>query len=1012
VARAQSTTAICGAVIDRESTSINHADAYVDYLFATGITDDPRWIPTPLRRIYDPRCVLMATASQVPRPPALLEREDELAAIQALVATARERAGRLLVVEGHAGIGKTRLLGEARGAAEMAGLAVLAARGGELEQDFAFGVVRQLFEPLLARAPREERAELMAGAASLAVPLFDDVQLASRREPAGDTSFAMLHGLYWLAANVALRHPTLITVDDLHWADAPSLRWVAYLARRLEGLPLVVAVAARPHEQSREPDLLTDVLADPLAVVLRPGPLRSAGVTALAREAFLHEPDPGFAAACERATGGNPLFLRALLETLVREGVEPTAENASRALATGPEPIARSVFLRLARLPAGASAVARAAAVLGDGVELHRVAALADLDAEAAAEAATSLVRSAILRWEDPVEFIHPIVRAAVYGAIDAKERTRRHRRAGEILLDAGAPVEHAAAHLVRTLPGGDEFVGATLRRAAEHSLAQGAPQAAHAYLRRALAEPPNEDERAELYRLLGIAGLHVNAFEAAQHLGKAFELTDDPVRRGETALLYFGALEYVDRFDLAADVLLRAIDDVDGHDQELRRLLEAVLIECTFWQPELRELGLERIAAAGEETLGDGLGAAALQGALAWHEMCVGTARKRAIAFAERALESGELLRRGLTAGLTATFTLMAADELAEATRIYDEALAEKRRRGDLVHIVPLLLLRSLAALWRGDILGAEEDLRAPEIGLAADVSTTSLYRVGFLVEALVERGKLDEARRTLDAVRSEEQVHAGYRPFYLYARARVLLAAGDVEEALAGFRAVGEFMEGIGIANPAYVPWRSQAALALRLLGREGEAVELAEAELELAHRWGAPRPIGIALRALGLVRSREGEELLREAVEVLAESPARLEHGRALVDLGAALRRGNQRAEARGLVRQGLDLAYRAGATALMQRAQEELAAMGARSRTVLLTGVEALTASERRAARMAAAGMSNKEIAQALFVTVKAVEVHLSSAYRKLGIGSRRDLPGVLASHASDAAVQIG
>jgi predicted ATPase len=191
----------------------------------------------------------MATAAALPPEPALLEREAEIATIQELLAGARGGTGRLLVVEGGAGMGKTRLVGVALAAAQAAGLEVLAARAGELEQEFAFGVVRQLFEPLLARASVEQRAELTGGAAELALPLFQKPYVAAGQD-AADTSFATLHGLYWLAANLALRRPVLLAVDDLHWADVASLRWIAYLARRLEGLPLLLVVAARPPEQS------------------------------------------------------------------------------------------------------------------------------------------------------------------------------------------------------------------------------------------------------------------------------------------------------------------------------------------------------------------------------------------------------------------------------------------------------------------------------------------------------------------------------------------------------------------------------------------------------------------------------------------------------------------------------------------------------------------------------------------------------------------------------------------
>jgi DNA-binding CsgD family transcriptional regulator len=207
--------------------------------------------------------------------------------------------------------------------------------------------------------------------------------------------------------------------------------------------------------------------------------------------------------------------------------------------------------------------------------------------------------------------------------------------------------------------------------------------------------------------------------------------------------------------------------------------------------------------------------------------------------------------------------------------------------------------------------------------------------------------------------------------------------------------------------------MPWRGWAAEGLRRLDRNDEARALAEEELALARRWGAPHAIGASLRVLGLVEGNEsGMGLLREAVEVLAGSEARLEHARALVDLGAALRRANQRAEGRERLREGVDLARAVGAFGLVARANEEIAATGARPRRVLQTGLDALTASERRVAQLAAEGMSNKEIAQTLFVTIKTVEVHLSHAYRKLEINSRAQLDTALLTPAPSPAPASG
>src|SRR5438034_3150446 len=199
---------------------------------------------------------------QTTAPVLLLEREAELAVLEAMLGAAQSGDGRLVVVEGSAGIGKTRLLGEARALAVAAEFEVLTARGGELEGQFAFGIVRQLFEAPLAAATEDERNELLSGAAGLSASLFTSAPTNSSGDGA-ESSFAMLHGLYWLAANFASRKPTLLVVDDLHWADEPSLRWLAYLAHRLEGLPIFLLAGTRPPEQANVPALVTDVLSDP-----------------------------------------------------------------------------------------------------------------------------------------------------------------------------------------------------------------------------------------------------------------------------------------------------------------------------------------------------------------------------------------------------------------------------------------------------------------------------------------------------------------------------------------------------------------------------------------------------------------------------------------------------------------------------------------------------------------------------------------------------------------------------
>jgi DNA-binding CsgD family transcriptional regulator/tetratricopeptide (TPR) repeat protein len=928
----------------------------------------------------------------------LLERDVELAAVETLV----DAGGRLLVIEGPPGIGKTALMAAAKARGQAAGSQVLGARGSELERSFSYGVVRQLFEPFLASLPEEERAELLSGAAELAAPLFDPAQFSA--EPAADSSLATLHGLYWLTANAAGRRPLLLALDDLHWCDLPSLRWLAYVLPRMEGLELTLLVGLRPAEPGVDAALMGQIVSDPLATVIRPAPLSTEATTRLLRETLSPGAEDAFSAACREETGGNPLLLRELVYAIAAEGLAPTDANVPRLRELEARVGSRAVTRRLSGLPPEATALARAVAILGDEADPRQAAALAGLDEQAASDAVGALARVDVLRADAPLGYVHPLIRAAVYDELTTLERDRGHAAAARLLAEAGAEPERVAAHLLRSPPAGDAQVVATLRDAARRAGSRGASESAVAYLRRALAEPPPAPERAKLLLELGSAEARVSGGAAVEHLRAAHALAENPIRRAETALILGRQLFLLGDEDSDA-VLIKGLAELDGADPELERLLQAGLITNGLFAPSHHEEAvqvLERIrGGSGDGSVGEKL----LISLLAYHDARAGRPAAEVVPVARRALADGALVSGNLFgAAFVPPCTVLAMADLDEVLVSYEDALAEAHRRGSTLALGAVKVFRAQTLLWRGDLGEAEaetrEALAAGEVWGAT--ARFARHATAFLADSLMEQGRLDEAAAALADAGAGESVPDSARLLFLSdSAARLRLLRGDLAGGLEEMLDAGRRFEAVRSRNPAFIAWRSPAGLALLQLDRRDEAGGLLEEELELARTWGAPRALGGALRAAGLIEGGErGLDLLEEAVEVVSESPARLEHAKARTELGAALRRANRRAAAREQLRQGLELATICGAASLAGRAESELLATGARPRRIALSGVASLTPSERRVAEMAAEGPTNREIAQALFVTQRTVEVHLTSIYRKLAISSRSQLAAAL------------
>ncbi|MDP9116275.1 MAG: AAA family ATPase [Actinomycetota bacterium] len=925
---------------------------------------------------------------------ALVEREAEAAALHAIVHGALTGRGAAAMVLGPAGIGKSALL-------QMIPEPALRARGGELEQDFPYGVMRQLFEGRLRRLNADARAAVLGGPARPIAGLLLEGERASDQASSSD-GFALEHAFFWLVAHLAELAPLVVVVDDLHWADVASLRALLYLARRLADLPVSVVLASRPVTDTRA--VVVQRLIAEAAILLEPAPLSSIGVGSLVHRS-LAEADDSFCDACHAASGGNPFLLSELIGAVRASGIEPVGINAGRVRSIGAQSVMRSVVLRLGGLSPDASAIARTLAVAGEHLWTELVASLAEVSSRLASSAIDELRDAHLVEFDEPLRFVHSIVRDAVYNDVPRGERSRIHRAAAESLSAAGASPDAVASHLLLTTPGTDAWTFEQLVAAASTPAASAVPETTAAYLERALRESVSGVDRGFYLLALGAARFQIVGGDAIGPLRQVLELAADKgVRADATRALasaYMTQLRFDESWELIEASIVEFADEPDiAPDLEI---YSAQLVYSDITAEKLQIL-LDRIGFWRPDRNGGSIRDRSMLALQAWvastHAAPAEVIAPLALAaLSTESLVSDDLYYVSIDIAVWSLVTAGCYDEaLAQVTTAIDSCI----EAGRLLRAATLLPIRAEIRRRIGRLADGRDDARfAVELIPATQVFAPQAAAAYVL--ALVEGGDARTARKMLaDSGFGDEIPLGGVGDALWFARGRLRIAEGDLGGGVADLLTYGAICHRLQRRNPGHFPWRSTAVEPLVQLGRGAEALEIAGQEVALAEATGVREQRGRALLGLGTALGADGIGELTHAVALLDSSRFQTDAALANLTLGKVLRRAGKRERARELLRAAADTASRIGARPIAAEARAELLASGARPRRSAATGVRALTPSESRVAALAAQGLTNREIAQALFVTPKTIETHLAAAYRKLGIAGKGELTAVLAA----------
>ncbi|ANY10582.1 helix-turn-helix transcriptional regulator [Pseudonocardia sp. HH130630-07] len=916
---------------------------------------------------------------------------------EALVAAAAgEPAVRLLV--GRAGIGKSALLDQLCDTRPPgADVRLLRARGREQTADVSFAVVRDLFGPLGLGSGAGSPELLEGGARWSMSALAEDFAGA---DP--DNVYPVLHGLYWLTVNLTTQAPLLVVVDDLQWCDDGSLAFLAFLLRRCAGLPLAVVLATRTDETGTLPARLAGIGGQIGVDVKQVRPLGRADIARLAVARGPLDAEPLHADlldALAEASGGSPL----LVERLVAELGPVTREQATgRVHELGREVLDRLVERHV--VAPDVAAVASAVAVVG-AEATDVLASLSGVPAGSVKDAVDILVRTDVFA-PGRTDFRHDLLRSAVLRRLPEDRLTELRRRGARVLSDAGRPAESVAAVLLALPEISEPWMADVLLEAATAAGHRGAQPAVARYLAPVLqARPHDVGVRMRLAAALG----QTAPDEAVRQLREALDLAPDLPTRARVAVQLAMTSLAVQQAPEGARILQDVLDaldtaaDTDSGPEatELRTHVEAALLVAGL---DEKSTVAETIARLRRMSVPAGRTPAERQklAMMTVAKAMEGDGADAAVEMARRVLLVDEATLGGW-AVLASSLVLRLADEVEESTAVLDRLVTQSRRQASAWTYSLAIGTRSANQLLVGDLAGAEDDAQA-----ALDVAEQEAWRGNTVVPTIALasvrhlQGSPEEALALLDGLsRPRLEDFAWEYHLYLMTRAGASADTGDVEVALALYRRCGQSLDAAGIANPMLAPWWAHAAVLLADTGRAAAARGMVELGEQSAARWGTARSRGLALIARGVITPGPGgPELLDEAVAVLENSPARMELILAYLRLGRAVLELGYPEAAREHLRHAATLAARCGALRAATAARELLVRAGGRMRRPTGSPLDPLTGAERRVVALAVDGARNREIAEALFITLRTVEVHLTSAFRKLGVADRAGLAQIV------------